>query len=184
MICSRIRPIARRKTGVFRRPAGRPRWSASLTGARHTGGTPFALTRPAGQFGADWSTILVDPLSGLSIAGDMAQLFSSITKQFVSFGIAAHASGIAAADMLPPPIWNFCQSISANRFPSVSAVMMMAPEEEESGTMDLVRQRGGQADKSTKNARLLHCHHRAPKQKLVVLAFRRRPSSRAGNVQP
>ena len=68
------------------------------------------MTCPAGQFGAGFGPpYLSIPSPGCPLPGDIAEKFSVITKQFVPFGIAAHASG--KIDVPPPPIWNFCQSI-------------------------------------------------------------------------
>jgi hypothetical protein len=73
---------------------------------------------------------LSTPLPGCPLPGDIAQLFSSMTKQFASLGITAHATGSAAAEILPPPIWNFCQSISVNLSPSEVALIASTPDEE------------------------------------------------------
>ncbi len=73
---------------------------------------------------------LSKPSPGCPLPGDIAQLFSSITKQFMSVGIDTHAGGSTAADMLPPPIWNFCQSIWASLSPSEYPIITSAPDEE------------------------------------------------------
>ena len=68
------------------------------------------------------------PSPGWSFPGAIAQLFSSITRQFSPLGIEDQGGGAQLVDA--PPIWNSCQSVSASLEPSSLVISITEPEED------------------------------------------------------
>jgi len=78
----------------------------------------------AGTGRPNWSK----PSPACPADGLIAQLFGPITKQFIFLGISGCPFGNRELD--PPPTWKSLQSISANRSPLSSAVIIDSPDDD------------------------------------------------------